>query len=151
MKCQEAEHLLGPGGSQGPFYTVRCCAFNNIDMAAANFITSLGVARELGAPKPPTKHTTRTMVLAVLLIWPADVIRRPAFAFGFRCAFVWELCSPLARAGLGNSASQLAVQLHRYHKTLTHLARLCGARHRGGEAGVPARQRLLLRLGTLLR
>ena len=28
-------------------------------MAAANFITSLGVARELGAPKP-TKHTTRS-------------------------------------------------------------------------------------------
>lgn len=28
--------------------TVKCCAFNNIDMAAASFITSLGLARELG-------------------------------------------------------------------------------------------------------
>ena len=82
----------GPGGSQGPFYTVRCCAFNNIDMAAANFITSLGVARELGTR--PNRPSTPPLVCSVLLIWPADVMRCRPLLLGFAVSWFGSSARP---------------------------------------------------------
>lgn len=73
----------------GPFYTVKCCAFNNIDMAAADFITSLGVARELGVPEEKLVyiHGTASCFGSMLYCDEPDFAQSDQHRIGFREAF----------------------------------------------------------------
>lgn len=90
---RDAGDIVTPAASNrmisGPFYTVQCCAFNNIDMAAADFITSLGVARELGIAEEKLVyiHGTASCFGSATYCDEPDFSQSDQHRVGFREAF----------------------------------------------------------------